>query len=213
MQVDLKTHLKNSQYLPQIVYGPPREPQGLALGKTSCGLVAVSSHWRTPAGPNLNLLRWLKEASGSDYSAGNGMQPTPLYKATAKVFGAIHTRQYTHTTFKQLYDWLRQGRIVIVDLIVRLQTINGSRYDSPGNEGTTGAHFARVLGVDLNNNQLYLESSLYPDSVRYWKISFQDYMDLSTNPENRATILPTGPLETVTQWALTISTKATPTEP
>jgi hypothetical protein len=185
IQVDLATHPKVSQFT-----DIDASPSG--FGTNACGLVAAAvamggEGW-------VPLVGDIARAAGSTYGPHSGIQPSNYRDALEKVFGAQRVRAIDRGSLGDLYRELESGRIVIVDI-----KVNDSR-KVPSAEPPNYAHFARMLGIDLDTREIFIENTL--GGSPYWTVSMTDFVNAWQLPETSSSIiLDPGDLEDVTRWA------------
>lgn len=185
IQVDLATHPKVSQFT-----DIDASPTG--FGMNACGLVAAAvamggEDW-------VSLVGEIARAAGSTYRPHSGIQPSNYRDALAKVFGTQRVRAIDRGSLGDVYRELEAGRIVIVDI-----KVNDSR-KVPSAEPPNYAHFARLLGIDLDKREVYIENTLGARS--HWTVPLADFVDAWQLPETSASIiLDPGDLEDATRWA------------
>lgn len=188
-QVDLTTHQKVSQY-----YDIDSSMAG--YGKNACGLVAAAAalggkDW-------VPLVAVIAQAASEHYQPATGIQPSYFVTALGQAFGATSVRALDAGSLSRLYLELAAGNIVIVD--VKLNDAQGAPSASPPNL----AHFARVLGLDVDRQVIYLENTVGGDS--YWAVTLADFWAAWRHPETSASlILDPRHAEDVTRWAVVIS--------
>jgi len=188
-QVDLKTHRKVSQYTDINSF-----PAG--YGKNACGLVAAAA---ALGGDNwVPLVADIARAAGDHYQPASGIQPSYFVAALGQTFGTSYVRARNGISLGDLYQELAAGNIVIVD--VKLNDVQ----DAPSARPPNLAHFARVLGIDVNQRLIYLENTVRGDA--YWTVSLNDFWGAWQQPETSASlILDPRHAEDVTRWAVVIS--------
>ena len=188
-QVDLKTHRKISQY-----YDIDSSLAG--YGKNACGLVAAAA---AMGGDNWQpLIAVIALAAGDHYQATSGIQPSNFVAALGQALITTTVRAQDAGSLGQLYLELAAGNIVIVD--VKLNDAQGVPSASPPNL----AHFARVLGLDVDRQVIYLENTVGGDA--YWAVTLTDFWATWQHPETSASlILDPRHVEDVTRWAVVIS--------
>ena len=133
---------------------------------------------------------------------GKGMQPSLLARAAASVYGG-NVWSKNNATVQDILEEIAKGNQVVVDIaIIEYWSADGTQLiGEPGiNEDKIASHFARVLGVDLVNNEIYLTNSIGGDA--YWTLSLDEFIGVSTDPERRADPQAEG----VNQWILVINT-------
>jgi hypothetical protein len=159
VQVDLAQHPKISQFT-------DIDSSASGYGKNACALVAAAAamggkEW-TP------LVDRIAEAAGENYGRNTGIQPSKYITALQAVFGTEQVLAQDNSTFGNIYQALQAGQVVIVDIKVnayrRLPSALKPNY----------AHFARVLGLDLDRKEIYLENTLA--GAPYWTISLENFM-------------------------------------
>lgn len=190
-QVDLNTHQKVSQY-----YDIDSSLAG--YGKNACGLVAAAAalggkDW-------VPLVAVIAQVASEHYQPATGIQPSYFVTALGQAFGATSVRALDAGSLGRLYLELAAGNIVIVD--VKLNVAQGAPSASTPNL----AHFARVLGLDVDRQVIYLENTVGGDS--YWTVTLADFWAAWRHPETSASlILDPRHAEGVTRWAVVISGK------
>jgi hypothetical protein len=217
-QVDLAEYRSYTQYTPDIV-----SPEAGNFGGNSCGLISAAqavvvsqnpSVAGTPRGFNavVTLMSQIRAKAVSPdgrptYQPETGIQPSHLVQAlrSSPVGDQYEVTAMNDWTLGLMYQALQEGRIVIVDVQVRKET------QSPSTTPETFAHFARVLGMDLDKQEIYLENTLdQRDGKSYWTLSFEDFMVVWRYPETQATLKPgeddaTIREENVTNWAMVLT--------
>ncbi len=189
MQVDLNAHRKVSQY-------DDIDSSMASYGKNACGPVAAAAalggdDW-------VPLVAVITKAAGDHYRPATGIQPSDYAAALQQVFGAANARSIDEGALGDLYRELADGNVVIVD--VKVNDIRKAPSPQPPNL----AHFARVLGIDVDRQVIYLENTLRGDA--YWTISLSDFWGAWHRPETSASIvLDRRHAEDVTRWAVVIS--------
>jgi len=186
--VDLAAHPKVSQFT-------DIDASRLGYGRNACGLVAAAAalggaEWTT-------LVDRIADAAEVSYRPSAGIQPTPYAAALQDVFGAERVAALDRGSLGALHQQLEAGRVVIADVKVNRRT------GRPAGHGPSYAHFARVLGIDAEAGEVYLENTLY--GAAYWTVPFETFMAAWQYPETTATMIP-DPLaaEPVTRWAVAI---------
>lgn len=184
MQVVLDDHNKISQY-------DDIDSSADGYGKNACGFVAAAA---AVGGTNWSAyLPLLNYAAGAAYGQDSGIQPTPLTSALQKVYGMTKVTAYDNSSLQAIYNQLQQGNIVIVD--VKVNTVQSV----PSAAIPNYAHFARVLGIDMSRQEIYLENTLR--GAAYWIVSFQDFSDAWEHPETTASVIPDNVnVEDVNNW-------------
>jgi hypothetical protein len=189
IQVDLNTHIKVSQYRPEVIN---------AYGFNACGLVAAAA----AMGGNdwLPLAAQVRAASGDAYAAASGIQPSPYANALARVFGAESVREENEWPLCSLHQALRDGAVVIVD--IQVGSGQNALPETPTTDPPDYAHFARVLGIDLETEKVYVENTLQGKNA-YWELSLEEFWRTWRYPETDVSIRAPNP-EEVTRWAVII---------
>jgi hypothetical protein len=196
LQVDLARHRKVSQYT-----DIDSSPAG--YGKNACGPVAAAAalggeDW-TP------LVGKIVKAAGRNYGPHTGIQPTRYLAALRQVFGAEHVTAVDGGSLGDLYQALEAGHVVIVDIKVN------DRWKVPSAQKPNYAHFARVLGIDLDRREIYIENTLRGKA--YWSIALADFMNAWLLPETSASIiLDPKNAEAVTRWLVVVDGALIPAE-
>ena len=151
-------------------------------GNNACGIVAA-----TAAGKDASDIAI---AMGDDYSNEFGIQPGDYAEALNEVYGDDNVTAGS-TTLVEVTKALDKGQIVIVDFLLSV----GDAYV---------AHFARVLGIDWGEEEIYIEDTL-GEGVTYWTFTFDEFdTDYWNNPEGRATHRPPT-YDEVYKWAVFIT--------
>jgi len=182
--VDLEKHDKISQFS-----DIDSSPKG--YGKNACALIAAAA---ALGGKDWSpLVKQIAEAAGDDYSHDTGIQPSKYVTALQKVFGAESVVETNDSTLRALYQQLAEGKVVIVDLKVSASTAR------PSVKAPNFAHFARVLGMDLERGEIYLENTL--SGKAYWTLALDEFMDVWEEPETDVSMIPDpANAERVTRW-------------
>ena len=171
-QVDLKTHRKISQY-----NDIDSSPAG--YGKNACGLVSAAA---ALGGENwVPLVATIAQAAGGHYQPAAGIQPSNFVAALGKAFGAADIRVIEGGSLGDLYRELAAGNIVIVD--VKVSEVQ----NAPSTQRPNLAHFARVLGIDIDRQVIYLENTVRGDA--YWTVQLNDFWGAWQQPETSASII------------------------
>jgi hypothetical protein len=193
-QVNLAQHAKISQYL-------DIDSTERGYGKNACGLVAVAAaiggeDW-------LPFVYAIANAAGSDYGPETGIQPSKLVNTLHEVLGESNVTAYNNTTIEKMYDELAKGNIVIVDVQVNEKTA------APSTVAPNYAHFARVLGIDMLKQEIYLENTLRGDA--YWTMSLRDFIATWEYPETAVSLIPASrQAEPVTRWMVVLDDSLIP---
>ena len=188
VQVDLETQRKVSQYT-----DIDSSPSG--FGKNACGLVAAAAalggeDWKP-------LVSKIAQAAGKDYTARAGIQPLKYVAALQQVFGTEHVSAIDRGSLGELYQELDAGQIVIVDIKV------DDNRKVPSAQPPNYAHFARVLGMDIDAREIYIENTL--SGKAYWTVSLDTFVNAWRLPETSSSIiLDRKNAEDVTRWAVVI---------
>jgi len=189
LQVDLAQYPKISQFT-------DIDSSAQGFGRDACGLVAAA----TAMGGNdwVSLVGKIAQAAGKDYSAHGGIQPSKYVAALQKVFGTENVTAMNASTPDELYQALQAGKIVIVDIKVNATSV------FPSADGPTYAHFARVLGMDIAKQEIYVANTLKGSS--YWTVSLADFEKAWELPETSASQVPDPQhAEAVTYWAVILN--------
>jgi hypothetical protein len=194
LQVDLAQHPKISQFT-------DINSSAKGYGKNACGLVAAAAalggkDWTT-------LLDQIAQAAGENYSRNKGIQPSKYIAALQTVLGAENVNAQDNGTLGDLYRALGDNRVVIVDIKVnavkKVPSIMRPHY----------AHFTRVLGLDLDKAEIYLENTLAGDP--YWTVPLADFVAAWLRPETTASIiLAPREAENVTRWSVALNNPTAP---
>ena len=220
VQVDLARYQSFTQYSPEIL-----SPAAGNFGGNACGLISAAQAVVVSQNPSLagtqpgfntvvTIMSQIRaRAVGQDgsptYQAETGIQPAHLVQALrdSPVGDQYEISARDNWTLGLMYQALQEGRIVIVDVRVRKQT------QAPSTTPHTFAHFARVLGLDLDRREIYIENTLdQRDGKAYWTLAFEDFMATWRYPETQATIKPSEDdpsirEENVTNWAMVLTEK------
>ena len=189
VQVDLAQYPKISQFT-------DIDSSARGFGRTACGLVAAA----VALGGNdwVPLVGKIAQAAGRDYSVDGGIQPSKYVTALQKVFGAGNVAALNASTLDELYQALQAGKIVIVDIKVNATHV------VPSADRPTYSHFARVLGMDLARQEIYIANTL--DGSSYWTVSLADFEKAWDRPETSASLVPDPrTAEAVTYWAVILN--------
>ena len=184
----LANHAKVSQYSPDITR---------KYGLNACGLVAAADSYENSP----EVLGWIRQAAAEAYANDAGIQPMPYTKALQAVFSRDDVRSEDQWMLGEMYPVLSSNNIVIVDIKVK----QGAEEPSVGRPNYS--HFARVLGMDLDNERIYLENTLRGGP--YWDISLREFWETWKYPETTVSFRPRG-AEAVTRWAVIIRRGAVP---
>ncbi len=194
VQGDLAQHPKISQFT-------DIDSSTSGYGKNACALVAAAAamggkDW-TP------LVGRIALAAGRNYDGATGIQPSNYTVALQAVFGIDKVNATDNSTLGDVYRELAAGRVVIVDIKVNANS------DTPSVRQPNFAHFARVLGLDLDRQEIYLENTLA--GAPYWTVSLKDFVDVWLRPEITASdILAPREAEAVTRWLVSINNPNSP---
>ena len=187
VQVNLERHPKISQFT-----DIDSSPSG--YGNNACGLVAAAA---ALGGKNwVPLVGTIAHAAGDNYHRSTGIQPYPYVAALQTVLGAQHVRQEERSSLGQLYRELAAGNVVIVDIKVRADK------NIPSASNPNYAHFARVLGLDLDRREIYIENTLRGNP--YWTVRLVDFLPAWQQPETTSSLSLNSSPENVTRWAVVI---------
>lgn len=194
VQVALEMHRKVSQYT-DIDSSPSR------FGKNACGPVAAAAalggdDW-TP------LVGEIVRAAGRSYGPYTGIQPTKYLAALQQVFGSENVQSIDRGTLGALYRALDAGNVVIIDIKVH----DGRKV--PSAQKPNYAHFARVLGIDVDRKEIYIENTLRGGA--YWIVPLADFVRTWLLPETSSSIiLDPKNAEAVTRWAAVVDKSLVP---
>jgi hypothetical protein len=189
VQIDLAQYPKISQFT-------DIDSSARGFGRNACGLVAAAA----ALGGNgwVSLVGKIAQAAGKDYSADTGIQPSRYVAALQKVFGAENVTAMNAGTLDELYQALQAGKIVIVDI-----KVNATRV-FPSADRPTYSHFARVLGMDIAKQEIYIANTL--EGSAYWTVSLADFEKAWELPETSASLVPDPKhAEAVTYWAVVLN--------
>jgi hypothetical protein len=187
----LANHAKVSQYSPDITR---------KYGLNACGLVAAADSYENSS----EVMGWIRQAAAEAYANDAGIQPIPYTKALQAVFSQDDVRSEDQWMLGEMYPVLSSNDIVIVDIKVK----QGA--EIPSADRPNDSHFARVLGMDLDNERIYLENTL--KGGPYWDISLREFWETWKYPETTVSLKSRG-AEAVTRWAVTIRQGAVPHSP
>ena len=201
-QVDLHNYNKRNQY-------------EYPYGANNCGLMAVAQ----PANDDAYFMKIMgvlyeaakenksdgKTAADGYYSENTGMQPSILTNAAKKVFGSDMVAARDNQSIGDLRMYLEKGYIVIVDIQVGTYENNG---ENPTTSGAGFAHFARVVAIDRDSVNIYVDNTLR--GAEYWVISKDLFLTVWQYPEKYR---PTdgvnkGKIEPISNWILLIDPQA-----
>ncbi len=180
------------------------DSSGSGYGPNACGLVAAAAalggdHW-------VDLAGQIRAAAGDNYDPWTGIQPSPYAAALKKVFGTGNVSSGSNQTLLDLYRDLSAGNAVIVDMQVN------ANWDVPSTDPPNYAHFARVIGMDIDRQEIYIQNTLLGGP--YWTISLQQFLQVWSRPETAASLIPDPQhAEDVNQWAVVINGKLEPAQP
>lgn len=190
LQIDPEEHVKVSQYT-------DIDSSASGYGLNACGLVAAAA--ATGAKDWGKLVDTIGAVAGENYHPNRGIQPTPYVKALrdAKIFGPENVTANDAWTLGEMYRELLAGHVVIIDFKVNFNT------KQPSARAPNFAHFARVLGLDVSKQEIYIENTLR--GAAYWSVPLQTFFEAWLRPETSASlILDPAHAENVTRWAVVI---------
>ncbi len=189
VQVALESHPKISQYT-------HIDSTTKGYGKNACGLVAAAA---AVGGEDwVQVVDLIAAKAGTDYHKNSGIQPSNYVDALADMFGIENVEVIQNGTLQELYDQLNEGHIVIVDIKVNANT------NTPLAKAPNYAHFARVLGMDMEKELIYIENTLR-GSI-YWTVSFDEFLKAWDEPETTSSLIPDPRnAEAVTNWAVVLN--------
>jgi hypothetical protein len=199
LQEDLASHPKHYQYAPAIV---------IAYGNNACGPVAAAGAFGGATWMDLVGVV-IANAPPKSYSPNAGIQPEPFTAALEATFGTGQVSAENGWTLGDLYVQLRSGNVVIVDVQV-------GRYDNPaGREFPTTthpnySHFARVLGINLDAGEIYIENTLMPVISSVWTVPLSTFWETWRFPEKSVSLRVPGYDPRATRWAVVIQSQAQP---
>lgn len=177
-----------------------------SLGNNTCGLVAASP----PTGDWLPYVQKFADAAGSDYTPRYGIQPSKYEQAVKTVLGPQNVTSFNNGSVDDIYDRLSAGKVVIVDIRVgSYRHTDPAKNEAPTTSAPNYAHFARVLGVDYQTTEIYIENTLAGQDKGFWTVSFSDFYGVWQTPETSVSDGVPG-AEGVTNWGLVIDTSAYP---
>lgn len=127
-----------------------------------------------------------------------GIQPSILSQSINNAFGTNTAREINGASLNDIYLSLLSKKTVVVDILA-----TGAGPDYSTSNPNNFAHFAEVIGVDLDRGELYLDNSLM-DGGDYWTITEKQFALLSEDPEHRANMQSSGQLDQVNQWILIV---------
>ncbi len=139
-------------------------------------------------------LQSILERAGEKYGKETGIQPSDLAAVASELAGEeFSVNAEDQWSIEQMHKALIEGGDVIVDIKVTGNT--------PSFEGDTFAHFAKVYGMNVSKQEIYLQNTLRGEP--YWTISFDEFEKVWESPETSAAIIPAGVMpEPATKWAL-----------
>lgn len=189
VQTDLALYPKISQYT-------DINSSDTGYGPNACGLVAAAA---AMGGKDwVPLVGMIADAAGTDYGKDKGIQPTKYVAALQKVFGTENVSAMNDGTLGALYQALAAGKIVIVDL-----KVNATRL-LPSADPPNYSHYARVLGIDVARQEIYLQNTL--EGSPYWTLATGEFVAAWIRPETSASTVPDpGNAEPVTRWAVILN--------
>jgi hypothetical protein len=186
VQVELSKQAKISQYT-------DIDSSDQGFGPEACGLVAAAA--AVGGADWVPLVGVIAKAAGNNYGQHTGIQPSKYVAALQEVLGPENVRATNAITLGELYQELQAGKIVIVD--IKVNRIRAFPSADPPNY----AHFARVLGIDVAKQEIYIENTL--QGGPYWTVSLADFVKAWEQPETSASIVPDpANAEAVTRWAV-----------
>jgi len=145
------------------------------------------------------------KAAGKNYGRHTGIQPSKYVAALQNVFGAENVTAEDSGSLGGMYQALDAGHIVIADIKVHANT------KLPSAARPDYAHFARVLGLDVDQGEIYIENTLRGGP--YWTIPLDYFLQVWNRPETTASIiLDPKNVENVTRWAVVINSALIPAE-
>ena len=120
------------------------------------------------------------------------------------MFGADKVKAKANSTLGDLYRELETGQVIIVDI-----KVNAYRR-TPSVRRPNYAHFARVLGLDIDRQEIYLENTLAGDP--YWIVPLEDFVAVWLSPETTVSniLAPRGEAEEVTRWLVSLNPATSP---
>jgi hypothetical protein len=194
VQVDLVHHPKISQFT-------DINSSASGYGKNACALVAAAA--ALGGADWTRLVDRIAQAAGKNYDRNAGIQPSKYAVALQEVFGVDKVNVHDDSTLGDVYQELEAGQVVIVDI-----KVNANRR-IPSVKRPNYAHFARVLGLDLDRQEIYLENTLAGDP--YWAMSLEDFVAVWLRPETTVSnILAPREVEEVTRWMVAINNTTPP---
>jgi len=105
---------------------------------------------------------------------------------------------------EDIYYELKAGNRVVVDILAH----DGASFHREGDPQSSYAHFARVLGVDLQKGEIYLQDSVTPTGATYWTLSEEQYNYAANNPEKLAKLGPDpSERQEIKNWIMIIDVK------
>ena len=191
LQTSLADHAKVSQYSQDVVG---------RYGFDACGLVAAADSY----GNSLEVMGWIRQAAAEAYGNLTGIQPTPYTKALKAEFGVDNVQAEGEWILGEMYQAMSNGDIVIADIKVKQPD------EVPSAGGPNYSHFAKILGLDLDGERIYLENTL--KGGPYWDISLREFWETWKYPETTVSIKRAG-AEAVTRWAVIVRHDAAPHSP
>lgn len=161
-------------------------------GFMACGIAAGCG-----AGADWDTLYLAAVANG--HNKEKGMQPSQAANAYRDVYGSGNVEEQPNWSLQGIYDSLKSGKVVIVDILVNSNYVPSSI--------NAFSHFARVLAMDWENQKIFIENTL--PGGNYWELSFDEFNEVWFNPEKRVSIKPKGmtenDFEEVGNWGVAIN--------
>ena len=146
-------------------------------GWNSCGIAAVMNS-------NVPMQSIVGAAVDNGYSNDTGIQPSGLSDAYSEIFGEGNVQVHGNWDLQGMYNALMNGELVIIDMLIEL---DGNSYTYSTNGG--GAHFARVIGIDFENQIVTIQNTLRGQWLigdSHWEMPFHDFQHSWYNPEIRS---------------------------
>ncbi len=177
-------------------------------GYNACGPVAAAGAFGGAGWVSLVRVIIFNAPRGS-YGRNTGIQPQPFTTALKATFGADQVSAKNDWTLGEMYEELQNGNVVIVD-------IQTGRYDNPAarefptTRPPNYSHFARVLGMNLDAGQIYLENDLRPAGSSVWTVPLSTFWETWKFPEKDVSLRVRGYDPTATRWAVVIQRGARP---
>jgi RHS repeat-associated protein len=178
-------------------------------GKMICGIVA-------PNGINGKTWNDIGQvALKNGFTNDKGLQPSQEANTLKEVFGAKNVVVHNNWSPEGVYDALASNHAVIIDMLIKghgggnllERTFNPLIYTpASSGESDTESHFARVIGMDWNKQQVYIQNTLPGNET--WVLKVDELEKSWYNPEKEFTgnsALSNNEKESVGYWGVAIT--------